>query len=90
MLATISRTFIALGAVVLAAGLATAAPKCSPFRGGARGCKNEIRACVVTCRDAGTARERVRCRAACRRQIPKTCRSANGTTCASPSGAFIG
>jgi hypothetical protein len=90
MLATTKRTFIALGAVVLAAGLATAAPKCSPFRGAARGCKNEIRACVVSCRDTGTAKECRRCRAMCRREIPKTCQSTAGTLCASPSGAFVG
>jgi len=90
MLARTSRTFIALGAIVLAAGLAAAAPKCSLFRGGAHGCKNEIHACVVSCRDASTTKERNRCRTACRREIPKPCRSTGGASCASPSGAFVG
>jgi hypothetical protein len=86
-----SRIFVALGAVALAASLAAAGPRCSPFRGRDHGCKNEIGACVADCRTTGgTLRERRQCRNACRHDIPRNCRATDGASCASPSGAFVG
>ena len=87
----VKKLLIALGTLALAADLAAAAPKCSPFRGRNHGCKNEIGACVAGCRaTGGTLKQRRQCKNKCRRDIPRNCRATGGAACASPSGAFVG
>ncbi len=68
-----------------------AAPKCSPLRSGAKGCKNEIRACIAAqCSGITDGKQRRRCKKiTCKKNLVKACRDASGTPCASPSGAFL-
>jgi hypothetical protein len=84
-----SGLMLALALAFAAPGFA--APKCSPLRSGAKGCKNEIKACVAAqCASITNGKQRRKCKKiTCKKDLVNACKDANGATCASPSGAFV-
>jgi len=90
----IKRIVACCAVLVLAAGL-TAGPAfgknlCAPGKNGAKGCKNEIAACITaTACSAKKGKDKRSCKKACKTTVVNACK-VNTTVCsASPSGAFI-
>ena len=62
---------------------------CSPLKNNTKGCKNEIKACVLANCAGKTGKDKRTCKRSCKQNTVAACRLDNTVCTGSPSGAFI-